>query len=187
MTDKLPPLNIEVEENILGGILLDANAIIRVIDVLSPDAFYIESHRIIYQAVLDLYEQQKPTDILAVSNWLKDHKLLKKVGGETKLVQLLERTVSAVNIDHLAHLVREKYQRRQLIATTESIATLAHDTTCPIESVLEQAEEKIFNVSTNTEQREIERRWWVSFLGRLRILRRSLMSRLWRWRRLIAG
>jgi replicative DNA helicase len=149
MTDKLPPLNIEVEENILGGILLDANAIIRVIDVLSPDAFYIESHRIIYQAVLDLYEQQKPTDILAVSNWLKDHKLLKKVGGETKLVQLLERTVSAVNIDHLAHLVREKYQRRQLIATTESIATLAHDTTCPIESVLEQAEEKIFNVSTN--------------------------------------
>jgi replicative DNA helicase len=149
MTDKLPPLNIEVEENILGGILLDSNAIIRVIDLLNPDAFYIESHRIIYQAVLDLYEQQKPTDILAVSNWLKDHKLLKKVGGEAKLVQLLERTVSAVNIDHLAHLVREKYQRRQLIATSESIAALAHDTTCQIESVLEQAEEKIFNVSTN--------------------------------------
>ncbi len=149
ITDKLPPLNIEVEENILGGILLDPNAILRVIDLISPEAFYIDSHRIIYQAVLDLYAQQKPTDMLAVSSWLKDHKLLKKAGGESKLIQLLDRTVSAVNIDHLAHLVRDKYQRRQLIATTKSITDLAYDAAVPIESVLEQAEEKIFNVSSN--------------------------------------
>jgi replicative DNA helicase len=153
MIDKLPPLNIEVEENILGGLLLDSHAILRVIDILNPDAFYIESHQIIYQAILDLHAQQKPTDLLAVSSWLKDHKLLKKAGGETKLVQLLERTVSAVNIDHLAHLVQEKYQRRQLIATTQSISDLAYDTTTPIDLVMEQAEEKIFNISTNKADR----------------------------------
>jgi replicative DNA helicase len=153
MIDKLPPLNIEVEENILGGVLLDPHAILRVVDILSPEAFYIESHQVIYQAILDLYAQQKPTDMLAVSSWLKDHKLLKKTGGEAKLVQLLERTVSAVNIDHLAHLVQEKYQRRQLIATTQSITDLAYDTTTPIDSVLEQAEEKIFNISTNKADR----------------------------------
>jgi replicative DNA helicase len=153
MIDKLPPLNIEVEENILGGVLLDPHAILRVVDILSPEAFYIESHQVIYQAILDLYAQQKPTDMLAVSSWLKDHKLLKKTGGEAKLVQLLERTVSAVNIDHLAHLVQEKYQRRQLIATTQSITDLAYDTATPIDSVIEQAEQKIFNISTNKADR----------------------------------
>ncbi len=153
MIDKLPPLNIEVEENILGGVLLDPHAILRVVDILNPEAFYIESHQVIYQAILDLYAQQKPTDMLAVSSWLKDHKLLKKAGGEAKLVQLLERTVSAVNIDHLARLVQEKYQRRQLIATTQSITDLAYDTATPIDSVLEQAEEKIFNISTNKADR----------------------------------
>jgi replicative DNA helicase len=153
MIDKLLPLNIEVEENILGGVLLDPHAILRIIDIISPEAFYIESHQIIYRAVLNLFEQQRPTDLLAVSSWLKDHKLLKKAGGEAKLVQLLERTVSAVNIDHLAHLVQEKYQRRQLITTTESITDLAYDTATPIDLVLEQAEEKIFNISTNKADR----------------------------------
>ena len=153
MIDKLPPLNIEVEENILGGILLDPHAILRVIDILSPEAFYIETHQVIYQAILDLYAQQKPTDMLAVSSWLKDHKLSKKTGGEAKLVQLLERTVSAVNIDHLARLVQEKYQRRQLIGTTQSITELAYDTATPIDSVMEQAEQKIFNISTNKADR----------------------------------
>jgi replicative DNA helicase len=153
MIDKLPPLNIEVEENILGGVLLDPHAILIIIDIISPEAFYIESHQIIYRAISNLYEQQQPTDMLAVSSWLKDHKLLKKTGGEAKLVQLLERTVSAVNIDYLAHLVQEKYQRRQLIATTESITDLAYDTATPIDLVLEQAEEKIFNISTNKADR----------------------------------
>jgi replicative DNA helicase len=153
MIDKLPPLNIEVEENLLGGVLLDPHALLRIIDIISPEAFYIESHQIIYRAILNLYEQQQPTDLLAVSSWLKDRKLLKKTGGEAKLVQLLERTVSAVNIDHLAHLVQEKYQRRQLIATTQSITDLAYDTATPIDLILEQAEEKIFNISTNKADR----------------------------------
>jgi replicative DNA helicase len=151
--DKLPPLNIEVEENILGGVLLDPHALLRIIDILNSEAFYIESHQIIYRAILALHQQHQPTDMLAVSSWLKDHKLLKKAGGEAKLVQLLERTVSAINIDHLANLVRDKYQRRQLIAITQSITDLAYDTSTSIDSVLEQAEEKIFNISTNKTDR----------------------------------
>ena len=149
MTDKVLPLNIKVEENILGGILLDANAILRIIDIISPETFYVDSHRIIYQAILDLYKLQKPTDMLAVSSWLEDSKQLERVGGDAKLFQLLERTVSATNIDHLAYLIREKYQRRQLIATTQSISDLAYDTSTPIESVIEQAEKQVFEIGNN--------------------------------------
>ena len=82
MIDKLPPLNIEVEENILGGVLLDPHAILRVVDILNPEAFYIESHQVIYQAILDLYAQQKPTDMLAVSSWLKDHSCSRRQAGK---------------------------------------------------------------------------------------------------------
>lgn len=121
MTDKLPPNNIEAEESILGGILLDPSAISRIADILPAEAFYVMSHQQIYKAALELYHKDQPTDLMTVTTWLKDHRLLTKVGGQAKLVQLVERTVSAVNIDRYAALVVDKYQRRQLIAAAQEI------------------------------------------------------------------
>ena len=153
MTDKLPPQNIEAEEEILGGILLDSNAIARVASILIPDAFYVRAYQQIYQAALELYAQEKPTDLMTVTTWLSDHKLLRKVGGKNKLAQLANCTVSAVNIDRYAELVLEKYHRRQLIAAGNEISELGYDTTTEIESVFDQSEEKIFNLTTNKQDR----------------------------------
>ena len=147
MTDKLPPQNVEAEESILGGCLLDPGAIERIIDILTPEVFYVSAYQQIYQAMLELYRQNKPTDLLTVTNWLSDHKLLTKVGGRSQLGKLVDRTVSAVNIDHLANLVFDKYQRRQLIRTGHEILELGYDTTFEVQSVLEQSESKIFNLT----------------------------------------
>jgi replicative DNA helicase len=153
MSDKLPPQNLEAEEAILGGILLEPLAIGRVASILTPDVFYVPAHQQIYKVALELYTQQKPTDLMSVTSWLSDHKLLKKVGGKHKLTQLLDHNVSAVNIDRHAELLLDKYHRRQLIATGNEISELGYDTTTEIESVFEQSEEKIFNLTTNKQDR----------------------------------
>ncbi len=149
MTQKIPPQNIEVEQCILGGILLNPLAISLVADILPVEAFYVTAHQHIYQAALTLYRQDKPSDLMTVTTWLNDQNLLKKVGGQAQLAQLVESTVSAINIDRYAHIVLEKYQRRQLIAAAEEIIDIGYDTTTEIDSVLEQSESKIFNLTVD--------------------------------------
>jgi replicative DNA helicase len=114
-SDRLPPQNLDAEESILGGILLDPEAIGRVTDLLVPEAFSLIAHKEIYRSALTLHSQGKPTDLMSVTSWLYDRGLLEKVGGQTKLAQLVDRTVSAVNIDQYAALVIDKYLRRKLI------------------------------------------------------------------------
>ncbi|MGH1394605.1 MAG: replicative DNA helicase [Trichormus sp.] len=151
-SNSLPPQNIEAEEAILGGILLDPEAISRVSDRLKPEMFYISSHKDIYQATLRLHQQGKPTDLLAVTSWLADHDLLTKVGGRNKLATLVDRTVSAVNIDALAGLVIEKYLRRQLIKAGNEVVQLGYQTETELPIVLDQAEQKVFSVTQEKPQ-----------------------------------
>ncbi|NWF60265.1 MAG: replicative DNA helicase [Fischerella sp.] len=151
-SDRLPPQNIEAEEAILGGILLDPEAISRVSDRLVPEAFYISAHKDIYQAAVVLHSQGKPTDLLSVANWLTDHDLLTRVGGRNKLASLVDRTVSAVNIDALASLVMEKYLRRQLIKAGNEIVQLGYQTETELPQVLDQAEQKVFAITQERPQ-----------------------------------
>ncbi len=143
----LPPQNIEVEEAILGGILLDPEAYGRVAELLVPKAFYIPAHGHIYQAAIDLHTNGKPTDLLNVSNWLSDNQLLDKIGGQAKLVQLVERTVSAVNVDALAVLLMDKFMRRELIQAGNTVGKLGYDTSQSLENVLDQAEQQVLNIT----------------------------------------
>lgn len=144
--DRLPPQNLDAEESILGGILLDPEAITRVIDVLVPEAFYLEAHKKVFEAMRELHLHGNPTDLISVANWLKDRNLLEKVGGAAKLTQLLDRTVSAVNIDRYALLVSDKYTRRQLIRVGNEIGQLAYDP-ADLSALRDQAEQKLFNVT----------------------------------------
>ncbi|QYX33446.1 replicative DNA helicase [Sphaerospermopsis torques-reginae] len=146
-SDRLPPQNIEAEEAILGGILLDPEAIGRVRDRLVPEAFYINAHRDIYQAALTLHAQSKPTDLLSLTSWLTDNDKLTRIGGRNKLATLVDRTVSAVNIDALAELVMEKYLRRQLIKAGNEIVQLGFETQTELPIVLDQAEQKVFSIT----------------------------------------
>ncbi|MGB8701480.1 MAG: DnaB-like helicase N-terminal domain-containing protein, partial [Thermosynechococcaceae cyanobacterium] len=145
--EHLPPQNVEAEELILGGILLDPEAIGRVADLVKTDAFYLSAHQEIYRAALALHAQGSPTDLMCVTAWLQDHSLLDKVGGQGKLAQLVDRTVSAVNVDQYGELIKDKFLRRQLIKAANEVAHLAYDTSKKLEVVLDQAEQKIFGVT----------------------------------------
>lgn len=150
--DRLPPQNIDAEEAILGGILLDSEAIGRVTDILVTDAFYIAGHREIYRAALELQAQGQPTDLMTIASWLKDHNLLEKAGGQSRLAQLFDRTISAANIDQYAKLVMDKYTRRRLIQIGGEIAQLGYETESSLEKVLDQSEQKIFGITQERPQ-----------------------------------
>ncbi|MGC1307516.1 MAG: replicative DNA helicase [Phormidesmis sp.] len=145
--DRLPPQNIEAEEAILGGILIDPEAIGRVTEVLVPEAFYIGAHRSIYQAALDLQARGLPTDMMGIASWLKDKGTLEKVGGQSRLAQLVDRTISAANIDQYAKLVMDKYTRRKLIQSGGDIIQLGYETETPLEEVLDKSEQELFGIT----------------------------------------
>lgn len=144
----MPPHTIEAEESVLGGILLDPNAIGRIADELQPECFYITAHQVVYRAAYKLYKADQPVDLLTVTSWLTDQGLLEKVGGKSKLVQLVDRTVSAVNVDVLASMIIAKHTRRRLLNATHEISRLAYDQANEIEEVLYQAEQQIYSVSS---------------------------------------
>lgn len=150
--NNLPPASIEAEEAILGGILFDPEAITRVGELVVKDAFYVKAHQEIYHAALSLNAKGKPTDFISVSTYLSDRNLLEGVGGTTKLAQLLNRTVSAANVDRYANLIMEKYTRRQLITSGHEIVDLGYDNTTELEVVLDAAEQKIFRLSQERPQ-----------------------------------
>lgn len=146
-SDRLPPQNVDAEEAILGGILMDPEAISRVAELLRTEAFYISAHQEIYRTALSLYSQGKPTDLMSVASDLHNRGVLDKVGGQSRIAQLVDRTVSAVNIDQYAQLVMDKYLRRKLIQVGTEISYLAYETSSTLESVLDQAEQKVFSIT----------------------------------------
>lgn len=148
----LPPQNIEAEESILGGILLDRNAMERIVDLITPDAFYVPVHKTIYETALKLYVQGNPVDLLTIKSSLEDYQLLEKIGGVDKLMQLLDRTVSAVNIDRYSSIVMEKYLRRQLISSGHEIVELGFETTKELDQILDESEKKIFRLTQKRPQ-----------------------------------
>ena len=141
--------NIEAEEAILGGILLDPEAIGRVADKLPTTAFYTQAYQTIYSAALILYQQDKQTDLVSITAYLTDYKLLEKAGGQAKLTQLLNRTISATNIDRYAVLVLDKYQRRQIVHAGHEIVDLGYDTATELETVIDKVEDKVHGLTTN--------------------------------------
>ena len=149
MIDKVLSYNTEAESAIIAGIILDPKAIERVINILIPEAFYVTQHQILYEAVLALYEQGLPADSIQLEDWLRKHKKLNKAGGKAKIAQLLERTVSAVNLDQYAAIVMDKYYRRQLITKGQEITALGYDETSPLSEVYDQSEAKIYGLTAN--------------------------------------
>ena len=145
--DSIPPQNLEAEEAVLGGILLDPDAISRVADLLQPEAFYLNAHREIFRTALMLHSQGKPTDLTAMSAWLADTGSLEKVGGSNRLVELVERVASTASIEQVAKLVMDKFLRRQLIRSGNEVIKLGFDQGLPMEEVLDKAEQKIFAIS----------------------------------------
>tara|TARA_Y100001968_G_scaffold163436_1_gene149439 strand:- start:253 stop:1671 length:1419 start_codon:yes stop_codon:yes gene_type:complete len=145
--DLIPPQNLEAEEAVLGGILLDPDAIARIADLIPAEAFYLKAHREIFRTALMLHSQGKPTDLTAMSAWLADTGSLEKVGGNNRLAELVERVTSTASIEQVAQLIADKFLRRQLITSGNEVIKLGFNQSLPMEEALDQAEQKIFAIS----------------------------------------
>jgi len=145
--DLVPPQNIEAEEIVIGGILLDPDAISRIADLVQPEAFYLNAHRQIFKTALMLHSQGKPTDLTSMSAWLADTGELEGIGGKNRLVELVERISSTASIEQVAKLITDKFLRRQLIRSGNEVIKLSFDQNMPMEEVLDKAEQKIFSIS----------------------------------------
>lgn len=149
---EIMPSNVEAEEAILGGILIDREAIFRIVDTLKPEYFSITAHQLIYRAALTLFDKRECVDLLTVSNYFAERDQLELVGGLHKFHQLVDRTVSAVNIDQYAVLVEDKYKRRQLIEASYRISSAAQEPSISLEEILSAAENEILSINSDRTQ-----------------------------------
>src|SRR5512139_2719011 len=146
---KLPPQSIEAEMSILGGILLDNDAINRVLDILLPEDFYRESHRKIMRAMIELNEHREPCDLITLTTVLKKRGELEEVGGGAYLATLVDYVPTAANIAYYSRIVKEKAIARNLITVATEIVTDGYDEQSDIEELLDKAQRTIFDISEN--------------------------------------
>lgn len=145
--DKLPPQSIEAEQSVLGSVLLDKKAIVKIADILKPDDFYRDVHKFIFEIMLELFEKNEPIDLMSVSNRLEEKKQLEKLGGSGYLTELVNSVPTAANVVHYAKVVQKKKMLRDLIEAAHNITSLSYQEVEEIERVLDQAEKSIFAVS----------------------------------------
>ncbi len=144
---KLPPQNLEAEASILGGVLLDNEAINTVVELVKSDDLYRESHRKIYRAMVDLWDRNEPVDLITLSDQLKARGELEDVGGSAYLAELASQVPTAANIAYYARIVREKAILRHLIRTSTDIATRGMEERGDVDDFLDDAERAIFDIS----------------------------------------
>lgn len=141
------PQSVDIEASVLGALLIDADAIVRVADVLRPVDFYDDRHRIIYESCLRLYEGQGAIDVLTVSEDLRAEGTLQDAGGGSYLTQLTNTVPTSSNAEQYAAIVATKSIRRRLISASQEIAQIGHDEKRTIAELVEEAEAKLFEVS----------------------------------------
>jgi replicative DNA helicase len=148
-THRVPPQNLEAERSILGGILLENQALNAAMETLTERDFYSESHRKIYSAIVALSDRGEPSDLITLSNLLKDRKQIDQVGGVAYLASLVDSVPSAANMAYYARIVREKSVLRSLIGAATEILTKSYDLGAEVDDVLDEAEHTIFEISEN--------------------------------------
>ncbi len=144
---KLPPQHIEAEQSILGGILIENEAINRVTEILDADDFYRESHRKIFDALINLSERDEPADLITLTNELRKIDQLDSIGGASYLASLIDSVPTAANIQYYARIVKEKAILRKLIQTSTEIITQSYEDRGDVEGFLDEAERSIFEIS----------------------------------------
>ncbi len=144
---KQPPQAVEVERLVLGAMLLNENAVNKVVDILKPEYFYERKHTVIYKAMLSLYRSQEPIDNITLFDELEKAGDLEKAGGATYISQLSQDVSTVANVEYHARIVLEKWILRELISTSIDIADSAFQGSEDVFDILDQAEAKIFSIS----------------------------------------
>jgi len=153
---RIPPNNTEAEISSLGALMIRSDKANQVLDILEPEDFYDNKHQIIYNAIKSLAENNSPIDVLSVSTLLKERDSLKQVGGKTYLAELINSVPSATNAAYYAEIVRKKKILRDLISASEHISELGYKEEEDVDSLLDQAQQKVFNVARNSLQKFLQ-------------------------------
>jgi replicative DNA helicase len=154
VTGRLTPQAVDFEMAILGAIMINSDAVGEVIDMLTPNMFYKESHQHIYTMIRELFKNSEPIDLLTVTNLLRKNKLLEFVGGPAYIAGLTHRVASSANIEYHARIVMEKYVLRSLITTCSSIIKESYDDSKDVLQLLDEAETELFGIVENNFKRE---------------------------------
>src|SRR3989344_2033412 len=144
---RIPPQNTEAEQSVLGSLMLDKDAVIKIADLIDPEDFYYDKHAQIFAAMLDLYQYKSSIDVLTVGNRLNELGKLEAVGGTAYLTQLVNSVPSAAHVVHYADIVKKKGTLRKLIKVTTDITETAYAEDQAVDAILDQAENKLFSIS----------------------------------------
>jgi replicative DNA helicase len=153
---KLPPQVIEMEEAVLGAMMIDKKGVDDVIDILQPDAFYKDAHKHIFEAILQLFTETQPIDLLTVSSQLKKNGKLELAGGDFYLIQLTQKIASSAHIEFHSRIILQKFIQRSLIRISSEIIEESYDETTDVFDLLDKAESKLYEVTQGNIKRSSE-------------------------------
>lgn len=153
---KVPPQAIDLEEAVLGAIMLEKNALTAVIDILKPEVFYKEVHQLIFKAIMNLFNKSEPVDILTVTQELKRNGNLEIIGGPFYISQLTNRIASAANVEFHARILSQKFIQRELIRISSDIIRESFEDTSDVFDILDKAEQGLFSISETNFRRDYE-------------------------------
>ncbi|MCF8229800.1 MAG: replicative DNA helicase [Bacteroidales bacterium] len=153
---KVPPQAVDLEEAVLGAIMLEKDALTAVIDILKPEVFYKDAHRKIYEAIARLFAKSEPVDILTVTEELKNSGELDIVGGPYYITQLTNRIASAANVEYHVRIIAQKFIQRELIRISSEIIKEAYEDTTDVFDLLDKAEQGLFSVSETNLRRNYD-------------------------------
>jgi len=153
---KIPPQAVDLEEVVLGAMMIDKKGVDEVIDILHPDVFYKDAHRFIYEAIFKLFETSEPVDLLTVSSQLKKDGQLEAVGGDFYLIKLTQKVASSAHIEFHARIILQKFIQRSLIKISNEIIEDAYDEGTDVFDLLDTAESKLYDVTQGNLKRSAE-------------------------------
>ena len=153
---KLPPQVLELEEAVLGAMMIDKKGVDDVIDILQADAFYKEAHKFIFEAIVQLFTDTQPIDLLTVSAQLRKNGKLDLVGGDFYLIQLTQKIASSAHIEFHSRIILQKFIQRSLIRISTEIIEASYDETTDVFDLLDQAESKLYEVTQGNIKRSSE-------------------------------
>jgi replicative DNA helicase len=142
----IPPHDMDAEKSVLGAVLIDKDAIVKVVEFLRPEHFYKEAHENIFQAVLTLYEKREPADLITIPNELRHMGILDRVGGVGYLTELVNSVPTSANVEYYGRIIKETAVRRGLISAAASINEMVFSD-MQLSDVLDQSEQKIYSVA----------------------------------------
>lgn len=153
---KLPPQALELEEAVLGAMMIDKKGVDEVIDILQPDAFYKDAHKHIFEAIFQLFTDSQPVDLLTVSAQLKKNAKLELAGGDFYLIQLTQKISSSAHIEFHSRIILQKFIQRSLIRISSEIIEESYDESTDVFDLLDKAESKLYEVTQGNIKRSSE-------------------------------